>query len=173
MLKVLKSWETMNFPTSDIGKNILKDNSIDITSTEWDHHKKIFQEFNCESLKHFLELYLTVEVLQLACWFEELRSVCLKPTSCTVHSSPQPQIFQALKVRKPELELLTDRNLLNMTERMISGGIASVFSSRLETANSPLLPNFDASKVASIVYIDANDLYGGIMLKYFHWEHSK
>ena len=63
--------------------------------------------------------------------------------------------------------LLTDRNLLDMTERMIRGGIASVFSSRLETANSPLLENFDASKeVVSIVYIAAINLYGGIMLKY-------
>ena len=53
-----------------------------------------------------------------------------------------------------------------MTERMIRGGIASVYSSSLETANRPLLPNFDASKeVASIVYTDANNLYGGITLK--------
>ena len=75
----------------------------------------------------------------------------------------------SLKVCKPDLELLTDRNLLGMTERMIRGGIASVYSSRLETANSPLLPNFDVSKeVTSIVYIDANNLYGGIMLKYAH-----
>ena len=54
-----------------------------------------------------------------------------------------------------------------MTERMVLGRIASVFSSRLETSNSPLLPIFDASKeVASIVYIDANNHYGGIKLKY-------
>ena len=73
----------------------------------------------------------------------------------------------SLKVCKPDLELLTDRHLLDMNERRIRGGIASVFSSRLETANSPLLQNFDASKeTASIVYIDANNLYGGIMLKY-------
>ena len=72
-----------------------------------------------------------------------------------------------MKVCKADLELLTDRNLLDMTERMIRGGTASVNSLRLETANSPLLPNFGASKeVASIVYIDANNLYGGIMLKY-------
>ena len=37
-------------------KNSLKDNMIDITSTELDHLKKVFEEFNCASLKHFLEL---------------------------------------------------------------------------------------------------------------------
>ena len=53
-----------------------------------------------------------------------------------------------------------------MKERMIRGGVALLFSSRMETANSPTLPNFDESKkIASITYIDANILYGGIMLK--------
>ena len=50
---------------------------------------------------------------------------------------------------------------------MIHGGVALLFSSRMETANSPTLPNFDESKkLASIAYIDANILYGGKNLKY-------
>ena len=54
-----------------------------------------------------------------------------------------------------------------MTERMIRGGVASVFSSRLERANSLSLPNYDESKeLASIIYIDANNLYGGVMCNY-------
>ena len=47
---------------------------------------------------------------------------------------------------------------------MIRGGVASVFSSSQETANSPSLPNYDESEeLASIIYIDANDLYDGVM----------
>ena len=62
---------------------------------------------------------------------------------------------------------MTDRELLDMTEKMICGGVASVFSSRLESANSPSLPNYDVSKeLASIIYIDANNLYGGVMFNY-------
>ena len=50
---------------------------------------------------------------------------------------------------------------------MIRGGVASVFSSRLERANSPSLPNYDQSKeLASIICIDANNLYGGVMFNY-------
>ena len=50
---------------------------------------------------------------------------------------------------------------------MIRGGVASVFSSRLERANSPSLPNYDESKeLASIIYIDANNLYGRAMFNY-------
>ena len=50
---------------------------------------------------------------------------------------------------------------------MIRGGLASVYSSRLEIANNSLLSNFDESKEpSSILYIDANNLYGGVMLHY-------
>ena len=72
-----------------------------------------------------------------------------------------------MKVCNPELELLTDRNMLDMTERMIRGGLASVFSSWLELANNFQVSDFKASEdVSSIIYIDANNLYGGIMLQY-------
>ena len=54
-----------------------------------------------------------------------------------------------------------------MTERMMRGGLSSVFSSRQEVANNIMLPYFDESKdVSSIIYIDANNLYGVIMLQY-------
>ncbi|XP_075241649.1 uncharacterized protein LOC142336624 [Convolutriloba macropyga] len=151
-------------------KNSLKDNSIDITYAELDQLKKVFREFNCENLKQFLELYLTGDVLQLACWFEELRSVCYKTYSldcAQFYTASNLSGSACLKVCQPQLELLTDRELLDMTERMIRGGVAPVFSSRLERANSPSLPNYDQSKeLASIIYIDANNLYGGVMFNY-------
>ena len=151
-------------------KNSLKDNIIDITYAELDQLKKVFRELNCENLKQFLELYLTGDVLQLACWFEELRSVCYKTylLDCAqFHSASNLSGSACLKVCQPQIELLTDRELLDMTERMIRGGVASVFSSRLETANSLSLPNYDESKeLASNIYIDANNLYGGVMFNY-------
>ena len=50
---------------------------------------------------------------------------------------------------------------------MIRGGVALVVSSRLGTANIPTLPNFgESKKLASILYIDANNLYVGIKLRY-------
>ena len=54
-----------------------------------------------------------------------------------------------------------------MTERMMHGGLSSVFSSRHEVAKNIMLPYFDESKdVSSIIYIDSNNFYGGIMLQY-------
>ena len=130
----------------------------------------MFSEFNCENLKGFLELYLTGDVLQLACWFEELRSVCYNTygLDCAqFYTASNLSGSACLKVCNPELELLNDRNILDMTERMIRGGLASVFSSRLEVANNPQVSHFKASEdVSSIIYIDANNLYGGIMPQY-------
>ena len=72
-----------------------------------------------------------------------------------------------LKYCEPELKLLTDRQILDLVERMMRGGLSSVFSSRHEIANNTMLPEFDESKdFSSIIYIDANNLYGGIMLQY-------
>ena len=54
-----------------------------------------------------------------------------------------------------------------MMERMLRGGLSSVFSLRQEVANNTMLPEIDDSKdVSSIIFIDANNLYGGIMLPY-------
>ena len=54
-----------------------------------------------------------------------------------------------------------------MMERMLRGGLFSVFSSRQEVANNTILPQIGDSKyVSSIVFIDANNLYVGIMLHY-------
>ena len=85
-------------------KNSLKDNSIDITSTELDHLKKIFEEFNCDSLKHFFELYLTVDLLQLACWFGELRPVCYK-----TYELECAQFYTASTLRRCLIESLQTR----------------------------------------------------------------
>ena len=109
-------------------------------------------------------------MLQLACWFEELRTVCYETygLDCVqFYTASNLSGSACLKVCKPDLELLTDRNILDLTEKMIRGGLASVYSSRLEIANNSLLSNFDESKEpSSILYIVANNLYGGVMLHY-------
>ena len=66
----------LSLPSLTNWKNSLKDNQIGVTNEELIQLNNVFKVFNCEGLKQFLELYLTGDVLQLACWFEELRSVC-------------------------------------------------------------------------------------------------
>ena len=160
----------LSLPSLKNWKNSLKDNQFDATKEELIQLNNVFKILNCESLKQFLELYLTGDVLQLACRFEELRSVCYNTygLDCSqFYTASNLSGSACLKVCEPELELLTDRRILDMTERMMRGGLSSVFSSRQEVAKNTMLPEFDESKdVSSIIYIDANNLYGGIMLHY-------
>ena len=49
----------------------------------------------------------------------------------------------------------------------MQGELSSVFSSRQNVANNTMLPEFDESKdISSIIYIDANNFYGGILLHF-------
>ena len=158
-LPCLKNW-----------KNSLKDNQIDVTNEELIQLNNVFKVFNCENLKQFLQLHLKRDVLQSACWFEELRSVCHNTygLDCSqFYTASNLSGSACLKVCEPELELLTDRQLIDLTERMMRGGLSSVFSSKHEVAKNTMLPEFDESKdVSSIIYIDANNLCSGIMLQY-------
>ena len=155
-LPCLKNW-----------KNSLKDNQIDVTNEVLIQLNNVFKVFNCENLKQFLQLCLKGVVLQSACWFEELRSVCYNTygLDCSqFYTASNLSGSACLKVCEPEAELLTDRQLLDLTERMMRGGF---FSSRHEVANNTRLPEIDESKdVSSIIYIDANNLYGGVVLQY-------
>ena len=64
------------------------------------------------------------------------------------------------------MELLTDRRHLEMAERLIRGGVSSVFWRRLVTMNNKLPGEFDEKKARTHgLLVDANNLYGGIMQK--------
>ena len=72
-----------------------------------------------------------------------------------------------LKTCKAPIELLTQREHLDMVENLIRGGISSVYSKRLAVANNKYLENFDAENPSTfIIMIDANNLYGGVMEKF-------
>ena len=69
-----------------------------------------------------------------------------------------------LRICKAPIELLTQREHLDMVENLIRGGINSVYSKRFAVANNNYLGNFYAQKPSAfIIMIDANNLYGGVM----------
>ena len=72
-----------------------------------------------------------------------------------------------LKTCKAPIELLTQREHLDMVENLIRRGISSVYSKRLAVANNKYLENFDAENPSTfIIMIDASNLYGGVMEKF-------
>ena len=64
----------------------------------------------------------------------------------------------------PDLELLTDRNHLDLAEELWRGGMSSVYTKRLFTPINKYLERFDDTQKSTYgLTIDANNLYGGIM----------
>ena len=129
----LSKLNDLSLPSQANLKNSLKDNQIDVNNEELILLNNVFKAFNCESLKQFVELYLAGDVLQLAGLFEELRSVCYNTyeLDCSqFYMASNVSGSACLKVCAPERELMTDRQILDMTERMMREGLSSVFSSR-------------------------------------------
>ena len=129
--------------------------------------KLIFEKFDCRNMGEYHDLYLTVDTLELACWFERLRAVCLDSYSldCAQYlSAPHLAGDAFLKICQPDLELLTDRNHLDIAEELWRGDLSSVYTKRLSTPNNKNLERFDDTQKSTYgLTIDANNLYGGIM----------
>ena len=75
----------------------------------------------------------------LACVFEEFRSVSHETydLDCAYHFSASNLAGDGFKwVCKADVVLLTDRDHLDMVEKMMRGGTASIFEKRQFTANN-------------------------------------
>ena len=157
-------------PTREVWGNSLHGGKVTISAEEIQHAEKVFTTFNCENLGDFHDLYLTCDTLQLACVFEEFRRMTystygLDSAHYFTCSNLSGDAF--LKVSNTTVELLTDREHLEIAENLIRGGVASVFSKRLCTMNNEYLSCYDEMKASTYgIMLDANNLYGGIMEKF-------
>ena len=65
-----------------------------------------------------------------------------------------------------ELDLITDREMLDMIEKMHRGGLCFVGSKRHAQANNHYLDKHDKTKPETyLMYWDANNLYGWAMIQ--------
>ena len=101
--------------------------------------KEVFNQFNCQNLRNYHDVYLSCDTLLLACVFEEFRSISHETygLGCAYHFSASNLAGDGFKwVCKADVELLTDRDYLGMVEKMMRGGTASIFEKRQFTANN-------------------------------------
>ena len=137
-----------------------------ITEKNYKHVCNVWNSFNMETMKDYLELYNDSDVLLLADVFENFRDICLKIYGLDpVHYYTAPGLAwdACLKMTNVQLELLNDVNMLLMFEKGIRGGI-SIISNRYGEANNKYMKGFNKNKLSKfLMYLDANNLYGCAM----------
>ena len=127
---------------------------------------KVWEEFSCQNMGEFHDLYLKTDVLLLADVMESFRKLCEKHYELDpAHYFTTPGLAwdAMLKMTNVKLELLDDVDQLLMVEKGIRGGNSNVFK-RFATANNKFMKNFDEKQTSRfLVYLDANNLYGWAM----------
>ena len=135
--------------------------------TDYNHGQTVFSKFGCQNIGDYHDLYLTCDTLLFACVFEAFRDICYDTygLDCAQYygaSSLSGDAF--LKVCRPDLHLLTEREQLEIVENMMRGGVSSIYEQRLFQANNCHLPSYDASKPSTYaLMLDAKNLNGGVM----------
>ena len=156
-------------PSINYWTNSLRGNERSITQTEYAHAQKVFATFGCQCLGDYHDLYLKCDTLLLACVVEEFRKLCfatygLDPVHYFTCSHLSGDAF--IRTCNADIELLTNREHLEMTENMIRGGVASIFSKRFFRANNKYQKSFNSAADSTFGFlVDANNLYGGVMEK--------
>jgi hypothetical protein len=136
----------------------------------------VWERFGCTAFRNYHDLYLEADVPLLADVFEAFRDLCVpyfhKYGLDPAHYITLPGmciddvVIEAAKKNIKVEVIHTDPDKYTFYERGIRGGV-SVVSHRYAKANNPKIEGYDSSKPnSSIMYLDANNLYGWAMMQY-------
>ena len=140
---------------------------INITYSDYQHAVSVYNDFGCQNLGDYHDVYLKTDVLLLADISEKFRSVCLN-----VYRLDPSQFFSIPKMSRDsmlistrvKLGLLQDIDLLLFFERGIRGGINGFGELRHFTANNAHLYHFDPRQKRTFgAFHDVSSLYAGTM----------
>jgi hypothetical protein len=146
-------------------------NNESITVEEYAHAQRVFNEFNCSDLGQYHDLYLMLDVVLLSDVFENFRSttmddigldparfVSLPSLSKESGLLTHPNIVDSDGIERPfEVKLFDNKevheDMYLFAEKAIRGGV-SMIPGRYSKIEGP---------DESLVYVDANNLYGWAM----------
>lgn len=165
----LDSFEKFNQPLPSFGdswKNTLT-GKIDITEAQYNKALHLYNQFQCQSLGDYHDIYLKTDVLILADVFQLFRKVCMKVyclDPAHFFSAPNLSWEAMLITTRATLGLLTDVDMLLFFERSIRGGINGIGELRHFEANNQHLGSFDPTKPSVYgAFFDVTSLYAGTM----------
>ena len=131
--------------------NTLDGGAVKVTETNLPHARRMWEILECGTLHDsYFHRQLCFDTYKMDC----------------MHFFNLPNMAKEASLRncKANVELLTEREHLDIIEPVIRGGVASVFESWRFTANNSYIPNHDSTKESCFGFcVDANNLYGGVM----------
>ena len=146
-------------------------NGTKIDKKDYNRAEKVFKLFDCKDMGDYHDLYLKTDVLLLADVFENFRNVSLreyKLDPAHFYTAPGLSWCAMLKQTGKQIELFNDTqiDMLNIFEQNKRGGICMI-SKRYAKANNKYMKNYNKDQPSTyIMYLDANNLYGGAMSQY-------
>ena len=159
-----KQFYEKKLPAQEVFYNRLTEEHV--TDEEYQHAVNVWNLFEVKTLSEYHDLYLKTEVLLLCDIFENVRKVCLNNYQLDpahYFSSLGLAWDAMLKKTGVVLELMRERELHDIVDKGIRGGICCI-SKKYAEANNKYLNSCDASKPSSyIVYLDMNNLYSTAM----------
>ena len=121
----------------------------------------------CRKLQDYHDSYLKLECALLACVCRFYRQLSFDTYKLDcMHFFTQSTMAKeaSLRICKTNVELLTEREHLDMIEPAIRGGVTSAFESRRFTAKNFCIPNHNSTEESCFGFcVDANNLYGVVM----------
>ena len=144
-------------------------NKSHISDEDYEHAQKVWRAFDCKTMRDYHDLYLKSDVLLLADVFENYCDLCLKNYELDpawYYTAPGLAWDAALKKTKVELELLADREMLDIFGKGIRGGVSSIMHRYSKANNKYMGKDFFRDELKKfLVYLDANNLCGWAMSK--------
>ena len=164
-------------------------NNKNISNEDYKHALNVFKTFKCKDLSDYLILYLKTDICHLSDVFQKFSNFAYKTYNLDPrHSYTLPGFSwqSMLKMTKIELELISDSNMYLFLMDTIRGGICQVNKKHAKADNiytrkvhdessdkkvNKKLKTNDSNK--SIMYLDANNLYGHSMSKHLPYKNFK
>ena len=138
-----------------------------ISESDYQHAKDVWHALQIHNLGEYHDIYLRVDVTTLADVFENFRKLCFHHFNLDpAHFLTAPHFAwnAMLKTTKVKLDILAEKDHLDIVRRGIRGGMCGVYHSRYFQANNPRCENYEDTKPTTwLILLDANNLYGGVM----------
>ena len=148
-----------------------------ISVNDYERAKIIWKHFGIKNMGEYHDLYLKTDVLLLTDIFENFRDVCMKYYGLDpayYYTLPNFAFDAMLKMTGVEIDLIYDREMYEMIEAGLRGGMCMVSTKKVEANNKYMGEEYDKNKESSYInYFDANNLYGLSMIQKLPYKNLK